>query len=558
MRGWPLRDAALGAFATLIVFFHPDAYPYAPVVGGLLVGWLGANGITNGLRRGVSTGLVLAPLALFGTLTVAWAPVSGMRTGIAVLFESMDGSGPQGPLFYLVVAYVMAVYTVIVAGLTLAIIGAIKSYASGRNPLGVPVGRKPSPQNLVSGGPELIARHWAVTSPIVRSTILSVAAAGTVVMYWWTEGFRLRLIGDASAFPGRCDILLSTPGQWFGSFQILRTTFQIPYCGVYGLGGVRGWIWAQIALWALTVVFIYRAGSVLFNDDLVGLLAAGSVIPLWETFRFAVRPQDDLMLVFTLSLALYVLAKEYRSSTRFWRIAVVISLMLVSFSRPLALPIAFGWILLKISEYANSSELSLRSPVVLAMGLTSLTLVLVFALLFLPQQLSIEHTMRSIDGGGSMMEAWANGIVVTHHSNPTFHYLYEPRMADTVLKWLVLNVDHLIIMGLFKATMFFVPVLPRWSTFHIAVNLLTLFPLILMAAAGTVRLLSARKFKITALLVVPVVMNVLTISIFYLDGGFNYRIPSTVSFALLSAYWLRTTAADYKLIDRIRQIVPGV
>lgn len=390
----------------------------------------------------------------------------------------------------------------------------------------------------------------SLRSPRVRSLLLAGAATSMVLLFWWMEDFYLHFRGDATVFPGRCDALVSAPLDWLGSFQALRTVFQVPYCAVYEVGGVRGWVVAQILLWALTCVLVYRTGAVLFDDD-TGLLAGLALVPLWETFRFAIRPQDDLMLLFMLSVVLYALARDWRTETSRWRALSVVAIGLFAFTRPSAIPIALGLIGWKIAIKLRQGDRTLRTPAVLGMVGIAILILGYVAFTFLTKHLSLEHATQATHWREGLTAAWANGIVVTHPDVPTFQYTYRPRAASTMAGWLFVNLDHLAIMGLFKAAFFFVPILPRWSTLHIVINAMTVFPLTVGAVAGTATLLARGQVERAALLLVPVVMTVLLVAGFYLDGGFNYRAPATLGLAMLSAVWIRDVVDRVSIRGRV-------
>jgi hypothetical protein len=67
-------------------------------------------------------------------------------------------------------------------------------------------------------------------------------------------------------------------------------------------------------------------------------------------------------------------------------------------------------------------------------------------------------------------------------------------------------------------------------------NAVTVTPLVVGAFAGTALAVRERRYDVLRLCVVPIVGILLPVMAAYLDGGFNYRAPATLLFALLTGY----------------------
>lgn len=392
-------------------------------------------------------------------------------------------------------------------------------------------------------------------SRTVRSVIIAVSGIAAVGLYWWTEGLGLRVIGDAGASVSKCSSVTSlSPLEWITSVRLLRAAFQAPFCAVIGATDVRTWLIVQIALWGLACVFIYRTGALLFGEP-AGLLAGFMTVGLWETFRFAIRPQSDLALLFATALTLWMLARYLQEQSPLRELAVLGAFVLMATTRPLGLPLVAGWtawlVVRRINAAGGRSQLSRTEWALVAV--VALIVLLVVPNFFL-ERLQLAHTDPSVYWRKSLTAAWANGIVVTHPSTPTFQYLYTPRSASSVAGWLFVNVDHLLVMALFRSAFFFVPVLPRWSTFHIAVNLVTILPLTLGTFAGIYLLWKKRRADMIGLLATPVGMSVLTMWAFFLDGGFNYRAPATLVFPLICAYLVTEIVPVVRIVERVTRV----
>lgn len=375
----------------------------------------------------------------------------------------------------------------------------------------------------------------------LRSLLVGLSGWFAVAMHWWTKDFRLRVVGDGSAAVRNCSetVLFTSPLEYLLSVRLLRVGFRFPFCAVIDVTGVRGWLIFQIFLWGLACICIYRAGALLFGEG-AGLLAGFSTVALWETFRFAVRPQSDLLLLFAVALSLWTLARYQQAQTTRHEMGVLGAIVLVALVRPLGLPIVLGWTVWITLDRVNFDG---YRPKLSMTGWALLIVVCLIALFVLPSfvlgQMNLALTDPSLSWREGYVAALANGIVVTHTTVPTFEYLYTPRPASSMLAWLVFNADHLLAMALFKWTFFFVPILTRWSTLHIVVNLFTLFPLILGTFAGFSMAITRRRTDLLGVLGVPILMSLLTLTLFYLDGGFNYRAPATLVFPLFTAYAVR-------------------
>jgi 4-amino-4-deoxy-L-arabinose transferase-like glycosyltransferase len=348
--------------------------------------------------------------------------------------------------------------------------------------------------------------------------------------------FRLRVIGDASPTLRACSAV-------FAETYPLKLGFQIPYCTTLAVTDIRTWLLIQILFWCLTVVLIYRTGANLF-DERTGLLAGVAMALTWETFRFALRPQSDAMLVFGVALAFWALSRDEIKSSRRTTVLVVVTLLFTMFTKQLGFPIVFLWVLWLLIPVGTDPSFDFRNPssVHLVLALTvGIVSIFVLSTYFLgrftgPAPEPGIYWRRGFAG------AWWNGIVSTHPSTPTFEYIYQPRMAASMATWMVSNADHIFLMTLHKFAFLFVPVLPRWDTLHILVNTVTIFPLVVGTLLGASRLLSERRYHIAGLIFAPIVAVLIVVGLNYVDGGFNYRAPATPSFVLLTAYWTRHVA----------------
>lgn len=354
----------------------------------------------------------------------------------------------------------------------------------------------------------------------VVSTLASVA-------YWAMEDFRARTLGDADWAITICDAAATDPSILLRSFgEVTRLAFLVPFCGAYHATGQRLWVWVlvQIALYATGVVMLYRIGREV-QGPTTGIVAAVGAALLWETFRFTRRTQSDTVFIVALVFAVYALTRRVNGDGG--RVPVFVGFGLVALTRPVGLAVVLGWVTLA----ALPEESRFHLPVGLDRRLVAASVLVIVTAMY-------SSGMVSLTGGldFNLHWFWERGIVVTHTTEPTYHYGFTPRPSDDLLTFVLFNLDHLIIMGLLRVAWVFVPVLSRWSTFHILVNVVTVTPVVLLGLLGVYDAVDARDRKPLVLWFVPLLMLLGVIAVTWLDGGFNYRAPISVLLALFAGY----------------------
>jgi hypothetical protein len=331
------------------------------------------------------------------------------------------------------------------------------------------------------------------------------------------------------------------PGVWLTSNERLYAGFQLPYCIVTDLIGapISAWIWIQFVLYGVACVLVYDTARRLIGPT-AGLVAGASLAILWETFRWAIRPQSDLLFVVALALSLWALGRYHQHPTNPNRVLALGSLGWLAITRPFGLPILLGWLVYDMLPQRSNYRFDLffRGRVNIAI----LVLVVAYAL-----------TTSDFQPGGELQfglqRFWEPGIVVTHPGTPTFQYHYTPRPASNMLEFAVYNADHLFLMGILKIVWFFAPFLSRWSVTHVLTNAFTLAPLMLGGLVGAIKLLLDDR-RLFQLWVTPLIMLLLTVGVTYLDGGFSYRAPAGPIFALLTGYVVASHPSIERRIDR--------
>lgn len=358
-----------------------------------------------------------------------------------------------------------------------------------------------------------------------RAFQIGVFLASTLVssFFWWYRDFQPKIQGDAHMSCDRFYQASHTATEivlhLFKDMQITRLSWDLPFCFVVQYGSLRAWLVIQTLMYGLAVVFVYDTGRRLL-DRRAGLVASLGMTFSWASVRFIRRPQSDLQFIFVLCVVLWAITRYYLDRTRRNKYVLFGALAILSTTRPFGFPVLFGWLLADalFDDTTKSLGLVTRSRYTwIASG--AIFAFLAFALI-----------RRGVPG------RWPIGVVVTHPTGPTVQYVYDVAQASNLLTFAVLNADHLLIMGLLRVAWFFVPVLPRWSTIHIAVNAVTLFPLIVGAFLGVGKIVTQRRYDLALLWLVPLAMLILPVAVLYLDGGFHYRAPAVPIFALLTGY----------------------
>jgi len=372
--------------------------------------------------------------------------------------------------------------------------------------------------------------HWtrgtAERIDHLLAAVLFVFSLTASLGYWFAEGFGVRLIGDATWPVEVCQTLTTEPGSLLSFGTITRLSFLTPYCVVYRAtgGNLRIWILIQIVLYAAAVVLLYRIGRDA-SGRTAGLVTAGSAAVLWETFRFTLRPQADAFFIVALVFAIYALTRYLRDEwSLVWALGGIVVLV---FARPVGPAVVLGWGLLSLLPAGSRFRLPLgfgrRGGALLVVALV----VAIYSSELVSLTSGLEFNLYSF---------WERGIVVTHTTEPTYVYEYTPRPADSMVAFVLFNLDHLVVMGLLRVAWVFVPVLSRWSTLHIVVNLFTLLPVVAVGFVGLYDSVVSRATRPLQLWGVPFVMLLTVIAVTWLDGGFNYRAPITVLFALFCGF----------------------
>lgn len=334
--------------------------------------------------------------------------------------------------------------------------------------------------------------------------------------YWFAAG--TRVVGDAKGALRFCEMM--SIGELVAyKHTLVYSGFQLPYCGFLSATGgfVDGWVMLQIGLSALSCVLLYETGRILI-DRPAGLVAGLSFALVWEVFHWVVRPMSEPVFTIVAVVVLWRLALYESNPSKRNRAIAAGTLLYLAITRPNGLPIVAGYLLWDTLYKSDESRLGVfprRSINVALIGL-----------------LGVLAIYRLLDDGALLpIQRWSRGLVVTGH----VYYDYTPVATESPLSFLLYNLHHVLIISVLRVAWFFSPILPGWSTPHVALSMITLFPLTLGGLVGSYKVF--RKDKVLfRMWVTPIVMIVLTALLLWVAGSRNFLGPAVACFSLLTGY----------------------
>jgi len=353
---------------------------------------------------------------------------------------------------------------------------------------------------------------------------------------WVWAGSGTRVVRDATRYVTWCHDL--SVGTLLGTRALVYSGYWLPYCGWLRVTGdyVHGWVGFQVALSALSCVLVYATARRLVGRP-AGLAAGGALAVQYEVFRWAVRPQSEVMLTVALALSLWRLAHYHTTPTTRNRLLALASLGFVALVRPNGLPIAGAYLLYDLLPASSDQRPNLGVP-------ATVNFAVVVGLVA-----AIAYRLQFGWAKGSMLYHWREGIVVTPER---VVYAYDPAVAEGVVRFFVANAEHVVAIALMRAGWFFVPVMPGWSTSHALKGALTLTPLMVFAGLGICAAVRRREWDLLALWATPLVAVVATAMGIWVAGWRNFLGPAAVVYALFAGYFVSLTDWPH----RVRSVVP--
>lgn len=357
---------------------------------------------------------------------------------------------------------------------------------------------------------------------------LAATALAARLAYWAYAGTRLG--GDSTEYLGACQRLAADPLAALRAFVGLEYVgFTGPLCAFLALtgGSLPGWVGLQMLLGTGACLLVFDAGRRLVSP--AGGLAAGFALALaWEALQWDVYVLSDSLFLSVLALAVRSLAVQRTEPSPRHALAAAGALALVAVSRPVGVPLVLAWLAFDLLPRGHRARLGLagRAPALATMVL----LVLLVA---------------TQSGRGGWLATvvrpdWAAGALVDQ--DPAFTYHYTPVPGAGVLGFALANLGPLLVMGVLKALLLFLPAVPRFSAVHVAANALTLVPTMALGLLGAATALRRRP-DLVAVLVAPAAVLVLVVAATFVDWDWRYRAPLVPLLAVLAGYALAEAPA---------------
>lgn len=258
---------------------------------------------------------------------------------------------------------------------------------------------------------------------------------------------------------------------------------------------------------------------------------------LWDAFQWNVYVLSDTTFLVALTLAAWTLTR-YLVSEDIGRLPVAAAFAMVAVSRPVGVPVLLGWLAWELLPSDRLHRRLTKHPIVAA-GIGLLLVLVVGAV-----------SGRSGWAENQMMDAWNAGLLV--HDDPTFTLPIAWETADTPLEFVLANPVAFPVMVLLKAGILFLPVVPRFSTIHNAVNVVTLAPAIVLGLTGLAYLTRHRR-SLARAWGTPLIVLVGIVGVTFVDWDWRYRAPLAPLLAFGTAYAVGLVPTLRRGIRRILQ-----
>ncbi|ELZ20299.1 hypothetical protein C475_21037 [Halosimplex carlsbadense 2-9-1] len=355
------------------------------------------------------------------------------------------------------------------------------------------------------------------------AALIFLIALGLRGWMWAQTG--THVVRDATRYVAWCNEL--SAGTLFGSRALAYSGYWLPYCGWLKATGewVHGWVGVQVVLSALACVLVYATGRHLAGRS-AGIVAGVALALQWEVYRWVVRPQSEFMLTFALALALWRLAHYHTTPTTRNRLFALGSLGLVALVRPNGLPIVGAYLLYDLLPATSDRRLNLGFPAKVNLGIVGVLAA------------AIAYRLQFGWAKGSMLYHWREGIIVTPER---VVYGYDPATASGVLDFFVANAEHVVAIAVLRGLWFFSPVMPGWSSGHTVRTVLTLTPLLILAALGVRAAIRREEWDLLALWATPLAAVVVTAMGIWVAGWRNFLGPAVVVYSLFAGYYVSLT-----------------
>lgn len=362
---------------------------------------------------------------------------------------------------------------------------------------------------------------WSLADQPIRTRILDLTLISGIALvgrlgYWLMKGTKVGM--DTPTYTSTCDVWLSAP-LTFPRPQ--NSGFTVPFCLVTEVLNFHwdAWIALQIAFSIGACYLVYEIATN-HLDRTAGIVAGISMAVLWDSFQWTIYILTDAVFVVFVTFALWAVSRYDEARNQRRLVVSWIALLLTIFTRPYGLPIVLGWLVYDLLPRDNRYRFEIipHPYIGIVFGILSFIFVLSQYPTFLTDKI---------------IALWADGQLV--HDAPSFTYDYIYITDPSALEFVVFNLPQMLLVSLLRVLLFFVPVLPRWSTIHNIVNLFTLVPMFLASLVAVVDLWR-RDRRLLRLWTMPLVMILLVVAVTFVDWDWRYRAPAAPVFSLLTGY----------------------
>lgn len=388
----------------------------------------------------------------------------------------------------------------------------------------------------------------------IAGGIFLVALCGRLA-YWALAGTSVGAITDtwlAYSSYSVTEITSTLLSEELAQF-VLYLGYWLPLSTVTKISGgsLNTMVAVQILLSSLGCVLVFDIGRRHVNL-LCGTIAGLSMAVLFESFAWSTRVLSDSLFTFVLTAAIWRLGLYQQNKTTRNRILALLVLGYLTITRPFGAPIVFGWLLYDMSKNTDV-RLDLFKSRRLLKGLVGIGLPIV-------------ATILVWRWGTVMIDFWSRGVLVADDPSfpryPFAKYTEESisfiPLGDTLIsvgKFMLFNIHHIVAMGIIKVLVYFLPVVPRFSTLHNAINIFTFVPVYSLGFLGIVRMYRTDR-QLFRLVVTPLLVILLIISLTFTDWGWGYRAPTGPIFAIAAGYAIsvdnRINAIQNRFYERLK------
>lgn len=327
--------------------------------------------------------------------------------------------------------------------------------------------------------------------------------------------------GDSAFYIQQAQIILDHGGNIFALSQSGTPFYYWLYPTVLALFNINvvSVVLFQIFVDSLGVIFVYRIGREL-AQPLTGIIAGLIYCVSIEIFHWTLYILTDSLFVFSLIFSVYCNLRAFKSPTLLRYLFLIISIIMVIFLRPTALPFMCALGLLWTSKLKRNYQISL-----ILVGVAALLLLFYLAVFRGPQ--------RPFTPSASVayyQSLYHRGIIVRDRPELTI-----PTRWDTTLTWH--NVGEFLKITKRRMIVFWYITAKGFSPAHSILNDLLLLPLYVGAGVSLIQVLRRKIYQpIFWFLITIIISYWLFQSVTEVDYDWRYRVPVLPFLILIASY----------------------